>query len=407
MTAPSSHNCDPREFAGEGPLDGLAEQLMRGGIAILRDVPQIRAFRAAIERAVGELADAPDVSLRDFYATGAELPLATVQRLAEVIRRFRRERVLSAHLAPLIGRAGFPEPIRLDGGISRLVLSAGAVSKAKHSGRFPDIAFQRASADGEVEVFMAKPANIHRDFNRPHFLFQANLWFPLHDAGEDDVLRIFPRHYRARIYNMETAPDAFAALGAPLRYRLRFGDTILFHGEHLHTSPSAPPGERRRHSYDFRIAAASGDDNAHYRQHFLDLRNFSGGAYDALCRFERLDTPSAEDCAAALIGFDGALFAEDRYALLGARAEAADAEVAVACWRRVAGSPLWFWRLRAAEALLRLGLREEARDAFAVARAHAAADRPWSYAPIAYEHAQTQMRPADAVQRCEAVLATI
>jgi len=54
---------------------------------------------------------------------------------------------------------------------------------------------------------------------------------------------------------------------------LRFGDALLFHGEHMHCSPPERPGGRR-HSFDLRIASRSPDDNAHYRYNFWNLDNF-------------------------------------------------------------------------------------------------------------------------------------
>jgi len=64
---------------------------------------------------------------------------------------------------------------------------------------------------------MPAPANIHSDYNRQHFLLQSNMWFPLHDSGESEMLRIFPRLYREPIFDMDATEENLRHLGDPLR----------------------------------------------------------------------------------------------------------------------------------------------------------------------------------------------
>lgn len=170
---------------------------------------------------------------------------------------------------------------------------------------------------------MPGPANVHRDFNRPHFLFQFNIWFPMHTAEPGEVLRIWPHLYRKSVTDHDPTPDAFRALGAPLSYRLDFGDCILFHGEHLHTSPSdqLQSPNYRRHSYDFRVATHAPDDNFHYRKNFWNLKNFPAedalqntlAPYQRVTQIQSEGAASADDIQAVFTEFEAFEYCDDRY----------------------------------------------------------------------------------------------
>ncbi|WP_119419283.1 hypothetical protein [Desertibaculum subflavum] len=394
--------CEPHGLIEAG------RRAMEGDIVILRNVEAVRAVRAALDRRA-VAAGADPAALAEFHAGGGTPDLPTLRGLAAAIKGLRTEREISALLAPMIRGLALPPPIRLEGGIPRLVLPAETVASARASGLFEAADFVKARADGPTEIFMPRPANIHRDYNRPHSLLQCNLWFPLHDADAATVLRLYPQAYREAIHDMDATAANLARLGPPLRYALGFGDLVLFHGEHLHTSPE--PGPTRRLSYDFRIAADCEDDTAHYRDCFLDLRNFEagGGALAALNELEQAERPGAERIAALLDAFDAAPFAEDRNLMAARRAIDIAPDLAHRALRRIVErSPHWFWVAEAGEMLATHGFRKAAIAALEKARRLARnAPRRRGYAPISYANPRTQPDPLAVARRCEAQLAAL
>ena len=172
---------------------------------------------------------------------------------------------------------GFEPPVLVDGGISRLVLPASLIEKTRsHADLFVETDYRRQSAAGATETFMPGPSNIHRDFDRDHYLLMCNIWATLHDAGEEEIVQIYPQVYRQPIHSMPNTPENRRPLGEPVRVSLRFGDCIVFHSENIHHSPDPAGNKGRRHSYDFRIASGCPDDNRHYRDNFANLVNFRG-----------------------------------------------------------------------------------------------------------------------------------
>ena len=49
--------------------------------------------------------------------------------------------------------------------------------------------------DSAEPIFTRGSAMPHRDFSRPHYGFQINLWFPLTDLAENELLMFFPEAY--------------------------------------------------------------------------------------------------------------------------------------------------------------------------------------------------------------------
>jgi len=254
----------------------IASMLEGGNVIILRDVLPIKAFRQHLI----EISCAGDDDIREellcFYETAVLPSLPTIYALRCGIQIAQSSRLLSQFLAPLVKKMGFSSSILLDSGISRLVLPRGLLDKIRDTEQYDSVDFLRDSADGPTETFMIGAANIHRDFNRVHHLFQCNIWFPMHNADTDEVLRIWPELYRSDVLDMDVTPDNLHRLGSPVNYKLNFGDAIIFHGEHLHTSPVCEHGAQgyRRHTFDFRIATQCGDDNSGYRYNFCNLNNF-------------------------------------------------------------------------------------------------------------------------------------
>jgi hypothetical protein len=255
------------------------------------------------------------------------------------------------------------------------------------------------------------------------------MWFPLHDSGEDEVVRIYPEAYQRPIFDMDATEENLRQLGDPLHYRLGFGDAILFHGEHLHTSPVSSGRFRRRFSYDFRIASYSLDDTRHYRDLFLDLRNFPAQPPPKLRLGGHQIASTADDCALPAILelerstnldetgltrigdiFDSFPFAEDRYALLATRAlsRRAPLNATRASQTILDHSPHWFWLAVAGQSFLAMGDRIQAEKAFR--KSHDLAGRQATlpdFMPVAYPDPPTQLLPNTVRQFCEHALEKI
>ena len=97
---------------------------------------------------------------------------------------------------------------------------------------------------------MPKAAEPHRDFDRVHFHFQFNIWFAYECNG-----RRLSEYTLVVSLPMETTqvlPPIIVIVS--FKIQIDIGDCVMFHSEHLHTSPLAQGLiNYRRHSYDFRV----------------------------------------------------------------------------------------------------------------------------------------------------------
>jgi len=360
------------EFDGSNVENaGIACLLAAGHVVILRNLREIHRLREQLIRYVDAHAPngAEEVSL--FYRDGTPPSLQTLVALSDAIKQIRTFRFVSIYLARLVSSMGFGTPVRLDGGIPRLVLPPNIVAQARASGLFTEEDFQRKSPEGLTEIFMPGPANIHRDYNRKHYLFQCNIWFPMHNLSEDETLRIWPEKYRQQIVDMPASDSNLAELGPAYKYNLRFGDAILFHSEHLHTSPNHTLLGYRRHTYDFRIASYCPDDTLHYRDRFLDIRNFDRTSHTnelpelsacldgkgkwkcalpLIAVLENRSSLSEEECKEYFDAFGHFPFCEDRYVLLAQKAiESQLDNAALPINRTLQESKLCFWLTKLAK----------------------------------------------------------
>ncbi len=388
-----------RECTAEG-LSGIGCLLAAGHIVILRQVPAIAAIRESLlQRAAGH-SPASLPALHAFYAQGKTPPLDAVEALSHAIHEVRRTHGVSRELAPLIERMGFGRPTRIDGGIPRLVLPAALVDAARESGRFQATDFKRERADGMTEIFMPGPANIHRDYNRRHRLLQCNLWFPLHDLAEDETIRIWPERYREDVTDMPLTDENLASLGSPASFRLAFGDAVLFHGEHLHTSPPHLADGYRRHTYDVRIAAFCPDDTAHYRLGFSDLRNFAQEdlASTGECGFDVMlaagEPLTRVDAESLYQRHRACRFSEDRQLQLAERFAPLAPDLATTLLvDLIQTTGHWFWAQRALEALARIDIPAARVAADRVSDLQRNTPEPLDFTPIAFRRASNEPQP--------------
>jgi hypothetical protein len=431
-----SHGCALWELTADEaavPAQPAAALLARGHVFVLRAIPGIVRIREGLIKHAAGTIPAAGAELRDFYASGRIPGHTTMGSLVRAIKATRETRWISQQLAAWLKAVGFGPPILLDGGVNRLVLPADDLRSARDSGLFDGTDFARERADGPVEVFMAQPSNIHRDFNREHSMLMCNLWFPLHDLDADETVMVFPDAYRREIFDIDNTADNRRGLGAPVQVALRFGDALLFHGEHMHCSPPERAGGRR-HSFDLRIASRCPDDNAHYRYNFWNLNNFlsrTGAAQVGLDSPLSIGGPLAQHHAAhggrlcanfyclaveRDAGFQewGALldvfrsypFAEDRYLWAASLAQQRGAPESSAFATELGGrTSQFFWAIQAARFLERAAPRRARPFWLRVLELAGQADALPNLAPVRYRNPMSQCRPDEARRLAKEALA--
>ncbi len=410
----------------------LASQLAAGAIVVLRDVHGLYRFRQQLLKCAAEISAEPQTAeqLDTFYATGTTPPVATLHALVLAIKMARDQRYLSECLADLVREMKFGPAVLLDGGVNRLVLSKEVVEETrKHAHLFVPTDYRRLRPDGTPEIFMPGPSNIHRDFNRPHRVLMCNFWAPMHDSDETEIVQVYPSVYRQPVHNHENSAENRRLLGDPVRVRLRFGDALLFHGEHLHHSPDLV---RRRHSYDLRIASHAVDDNRHYRDNFSHSNNFLRAVpaepelrpcqllpTDALAHhrrhgrshsanfyqvcFENSAELSANSAKQLFQVFRQYPFAEDRFLLLADRAQDTSGKLAAQIVEYVVDrTQSYFFNLMSARRLREWGESALARRAYSRAIECARQCDPLpDLAPVEYANPLSQLLPAEAARQAQ------
>lgn len=263
----------------------IAHLLTTGNVLVFRDVPEIHAIRNQIIDCSNHFGGQEDgsVSLElTRWLNLEETPsIEAVLAFSRAVKAARNTRYLPYILEKFVRKLGLPEPARLHHGMPRVIFPAELIDRAKTSGMFDEEDFKRKDANGYGEFFMPGPSNIHRDFNRWHSVLMCNLWFTLHDAAPDEVIRVWPQEYTSGLGDIDNTPKNSNKLSLPLQFSLKAGDAVLFHSEQLHASPKVGH-TRRRFSFDIRVAADSRDDNAHYRKDFWDVRDFASGGKGSL-----------------------------------------------------------------------------------------------------------------------------
>ena len=259
--------------------------LRSGDVVILRGVPEILEIREQLLAAVGRQFSSADRDALEHLFGERFIPRAeSLAAFVSVLKQAYVCRFVSAALVELVTDMGLPGPVSLEGGIHRLVFPVETTEALRQrENLFGPEDFSRPRSGAMPETFLTAWSPPHRDIGRPHYTFQANLWFPLHDLAAEETLIIFPEVYRQPVpirYRpadwrslYETSDLRQWDFGEPTRIPLRFGDAILFHGEQVHCSPIDLPHTVRL-SYDFRIAARCDDSNVSYRETFWNQNNF-------------------------------------------------------------------------------------------------------------------------------------
>lgn len=408
----------------------ISRELSIGTILILRNVQPIKEFRGHLIDLSCGYGDARETKqeLLQFYESGKLPSLPTIFALRCGMQLVIKSRLLSQYLAPFIEKIGFEASVLLDGGISRLVFPNGLINELRESGQYDPVDFLRDRADGPTETFMpVEHSNIvHRDFNRVHYQLQCNIWFPLHDIAHDERLRIWAEQYRNSVSDIDAASDIVDCLGCPVEYKLNFGDAIIFHGEHIHASPSKAHGvaDYRRHTFDLRVATSCGNNNKGYRDNFFNLNNFiAAGNYsspsvvdDTRCNYmerflEKMDAANyylwvlenrndltKKDIEDIMEIFLRLPFAEDRYLILLDKALSMGMfEAAKKVAEQITAlSPHFFWLLRCGEIVEKYGLDDIANALFSHCEEVLSHHVPKSFMPVTYKNGSNELLVEDA-----------
>lgn len=380
-------------------LDSLHQKIAQGEIFVIRQVPEVFEIRRLILSQVKNKSACAERELVHFYEGNRIPSISTHVILAQVLLDIRNNGTLSKVMSRLIHQFNFPKPIKIDGGIVRVSIPSELIVKIEKEKKLPIIAFRRQKTGSETEIFMKGKSNIHRDFNRPHFLLQCNMWFPLHDVDSDSSLQIYPGVYNQDVYNMPLTEENISKLGKRAVTSLSFGDILLFHGEHIHHSPIS---SRCRHSFDFRIAADCFDDNSHYRDNFWDLTNFTGEVtnFDLFRRFT--SNKANPDMVEAVINqlLCPERFSEDTYCKIAEEVMYSNVNLAEKLLVAVVEqSNLWFWVMKASILLSGISGSYKVKQWLSKALKLAKKSELCRYMPVSYEgYTRNQLLPKDAIE---------
>lgn len=252
----------------------------RDAIVVLRDVPEIHQLGKTIYAVAEQLGGRKCAAEMAPLMRSGDVP--SIEALSVFYRAFRHlrdSRYISCLFSDLVSSLGLPLPILLDTGYCRMMVPGHAAEAAARPDLFDPTEF-RAPHPNEAETMIQGGGwgNAHRDIDVRHYHYQINFWFPLHELEAERSLLLFPESYRSEVPQYGPLgdpddPDSWG-FGRALRVPLKFGDTLIFHSQQLHASPSQARA-RSRFTVELRVAAGCIDDNALiYRRLFWHIENF-------------------------------------------------------------------------------------------------------------------------------------
>lgn len=273
-------------------------RLENGVVFLVRGLDEVFALADHVERTLAATVS-PECAaeVRAFFRESRSLSEDAAAHLLLVLRELRDSRYVSCLFSDLVAGFDLPPAALIDTGHFRCIFleHAAALNERAKRGELPQDLFSTEQVT-EPEPSVCRQntgGHPHRDLDAPHYTFQFNFWFPLHDVPATNSLLMFPDVYGADIpYQQEPAclqrPETWG-YGRPWRNAMKFGDVLLFHSQHFHASPTEAP-HLNRLTIELRVASACQDDNANaYRRLFWNLRNFEAlGGEPASERAERL-----------------------------------------------------------------------------------------------------------------------
>jgi hypothetical protein len=281
-------------------LDIDHSELVRCGADVFRELERGTIFYV---RGLGEVQDLTDhirsvlrthasgeqfKQVSDFFESGRPISRGALLELIMCLRAIRDARYLSCLFSDLIAGFGLPAPTLIDTGFFRCVFSNHVQALSRDPRLPPDILEGKPPGpEGFLQGFTGT-GNPHRDVDAPHYTFQINFWFPLHDVEAENSLLLFPDAYTSNVpYQVRPEhpqePERWG-YGRPLSKAMRRGDIVLFHSQHFHASPTQAPLKDRL-TAELRVASGCVDDNGSiYRRQFWNSQSFAP--------FSDADTPT-------------------------------------------------------------------------------------------------------------------
>ncbi len=316
------------------------DRLQGGAIIVVRNLPEIHELGATLRRLAGRFGGTACADhVAELMRAGDVPNLETLAALYRAFRYLRDTRYLSCLFSDVIASFGLPAPVLVDCGYCRMVVpkeASAAHSRPDVFGPQDDLV-EKKEMEQMLQGFFW--GNAHRDIDTRHYHYQLNFWFPLHDLDRDRSLLLFPEAYRRDVPQYEKLTDLERkdewGFGRATQIPMNFGDTLVFHSQQLHASPSPAPGNR--FTVELRAAAGCIDDNANiYRRVFWSLHNFQPAAIEPKPAKVRADElarlPSPQP------SIDDALLATTAHAVLNRVFRHAGASLAAGYIHRDAGA---------------------------------------------------------------------
>ena len=274
--------------------DDLAEKassiyrrLTQGEIIVVRNAQEVHKLIELIVSAVTE-AGGPHCGneIAAWLAASKTPDAEACVHLANVLLEMKDAGVFPTLMTDFVRSLNFPGPVCVEGGAPRfnLPLSLEEAFIAQKNDLKPGV-LEDLGKDPARHV-MLMPTNSqrpHRDIGRPHTAFMTNVWCALQDLDESQTLILFPEAYRDTSHDSDeyawkgSGEPSSWGFGTALQIPLNAGDMILFHGDHLHSSPVAP-GDLLRLSWENRVVSKCYDDMGWYRLGFKNQNNFISGS---------------------------------------------------------------------------------------------------------------------------------
>lgn len=247
------------------------QKLLKDDVVIIKNAAPIEKFRKNL---IKSLPKEYQEEIYNLYHHKIIPSQKAIYYLRNGLNLVRDIKYLSTLLYEFITLSFRDKSIVVDGGISRLLFPVKKYETLRSSFLFHHKDFQRERGSSDVETFMNGESNIHRDFNRFCSVDMFNLWIPMHDMEESEILSIYLDYRDKNIFDMDNTQKNRAILKNKLVFDLKFGDILLFHSEQLHHSPIRDLKKTIRHSFDFRVMVGENSDAGHYRENFDNLKNF-------------------------------------------------------------------------------------------------------------------------------------
>lgn len=271
---------DRSDLKSIGPT--LHDRLAAGEIFKIKSVDEVTILRDMMVQSlsVGVCKDAGE-ELQKWTDSGVAPCAKTAYEFAQMLREMKRRFVFPAVFSEFFDELDFPKPVSVECGAPRFNLPALVKKGFLELAEQEDPSLIRPLGDDPTfHHILTDTAYPHRDVGRPQLSFQANLWCGFQDLhGENNSLMFFPKalrdiehdrnHYA---YDPLTPPENWG-FGSPLQVPLKFGEVLLFNGDHFHSTPVPNEGSLRL-SVEIRLVSQCHDDRGWYRLGFLNLNNF-------------------------------------------------------------------------------------------------------------------------------------